>query len=133
MVLELHAGGPKPISVRVLEVMNPMARGEEFWRASLMYFAVYFFGPRWLKPAAPPKRGFTEGDIARAAELFQTARDFRGLPDVTLPRIEQLSPAVLRMRLRRVPVHIEGAQLLDDTRKIRPVTRDGPCIEAECV
>jgi len=110
-----------------------MARGVEFWRASLLYFAVYFFGPRWPKPAAPPKRGFTEGDIAHAADLFQSAREFRGEADVTLQRIEQLTPAMLRKHSRRVPGHTEGARLLDDERKIRTVTRDEPCLQPECV
>jgi hypothetical protein len=103
-----------------------MARGVEFWRAKRMYFAVYFFGPRWPKPAAPPKRGFIEGDVARAADLFQDE------PDVTLEDIEQLTPAKLRTQSTRIPAHIEGAKLLDDTRKIRAVTREGPCIVSEC-
>lgn len=109
-----------------------MARGLEFWRASLMYFAVYFFGPRWPKPSVPPKRGFTEGDIARAADLFQRAREFRDEADVTLQRIEQLTPEMLRKYSRRVPRDIEGAQLLDSERKIRAVTRDEPCLQ-QCV
>jgi len=103
-----------------------MARGVELWRAKLMYFAVYFFGPRWPQPAAPPKRGFTEGDVARAADLFQ------GDPEITLESIEQLRPARLRAASPRIP-HIEGAKLLDDTRKIRAVTRKPPCLEPTCV
>ena len=109
-----------------------MARGVEFWRASLMYFAVYFFGPRWPKPAAPPKRGFTEGDIARAADLFQKDPEFRREPDAVLRRIEQLTPAKLGDSSRRIPRHIAGAPLLDDSRKIRAVTREGPCLK-HCV
>jgi len=104
-----------------------MARGVELWRAKLMYFAVYFFGPRWPQPAAPPKRGFTEGDVARAADLFQ------GDPEITLESIEQLRPARLRAASPRIPPHIEGAKLLDDTRKIRAVTRTPPCLEPTCV
>jgi hypothetical protein len=104
-----------------------MARGVELWRAKLMYFAVYFFGPRWPQPAAPPKRGFSEGDVARAADLFQ------GEPEITLESIEQLSPARLRAASPRIPPHIEGAKLLDDTRKIRAVTRKPPCLEPTCV
>lgn len=110
-----------------------MARSVEYWRACLMYFAVYFFGPRWPKPAAPPKRGFTEGDIARAAYLFQESPEFRGDADVMLQRIEQLTPAKLRTRSRRIPRYVEGAKHLDDKRKIRGVTRDPPCLQPECV
>lgn len=110
-----------------------MARGVEHWRACLMYFAVYFFGPRWPKPAAPPERGFTEGDIARAAHLFQESPEFRDDGDVTLQRIEQLTPAKLRKRVSRTPRQMEGAKLLDDTRRIRAVTRDPPCLQPECV
>jgi hypothetical protein len=104
-----------------------MARGEEFWRAKLMYFAVYFFGPRWPKPQQPPRRGFTEGDVARAADVFQSE------PDLTLEGIEQLTPATLRARSARIPFHIEGAKLLNDSRKIRAVTRKPPCLQPQCV
>jgi hypothetical protein len=109
-----------------------MARGVEFWRASLMYFAVYFFGPRWPKPVTLPKRGFTEGDIARAAELFKREVEFRADPDLVLNRIEQLTPTRLRTASPGIPSHIEGAKLLDDTRKIRPVTRESPCLKTPC-
>jgi hypothetical protein len=105
-----------------------MARGVEFWRAKLMYFAVYFFGPRWPQPQERlPKNGFTEGDIARAADLFQSE------PDVTLDGIEQLTPAKLRTPSTRIPAYIEGAKLLDDSRRIRAVTREAPCLEPRCV
>lgn len=110
-----------------------MARGVEDWLACLMYFAVYFFGPRWPKPAAPPKRGFTEGDIARAAHLFQESPEFRDNGDVTLQRIEQLTRAKLRKRLPRIPRQIEGAELLHNQRKIRAVTREPPCLQPGCV
>jgi hypothetical protein len=105
-----------------------MARGVEFWRAKLMYFAVYFFGPRWPQSEAKLlQRGFTEGDVARAADLFQDQ------PGTTLDGIEQLTPARLRTRSSRIPAHIEGVKLLDDTRKIRAVTREPPCLEPRCV
>jgi hypothetical protein len=32
-----------------------------------MYFAVYFFGPRWQTEALSTRPRFFEGDIARAA------------------------------------------------------------------
>jgi hypothetical protein len=109
-----------------------MARGVELWRAKLMYFAVYFFGPRWLKPAGAPRREFTEGDIARAADLFQRQSEFRGESDAILDRIEQLTPEILSDHSELVPGDIPGAPLLDDDRQIRPVTREGPCLQ-QCV
>jgi hypothetical protein len=105
-----------------------MARGVEFWRAKLMYFAVYFYGPRWPEPKeSAPKRGFTEGDVARAADLFQSDSH------VSLDDIEQLTPAKLRTHSVRIPPHIEGAGSLEDTRRIRAVTREGPCLAPTCV
>jgi hypothetical protein len=103
-----------------------MARGVEFWRAKLMYWAVYCFGPRWPETEARVRRDFREGDIARAAELF------RSRPDITLEEIEELTPARLRSRVPRVPQHIEGAACLDVDRKIPVETRDEPCTTSEC-
>lgn len=102
-----------------------MARGEEAWRAKLMYLAVYFFGPRWPTTQTRPRRGFTEGDIARAAQLFRTN------PETTLEDIEELTPAAVRSHSPRIPAHFEGARLLDDARKLRAVTRTPPCLEPE--
>jgi hypothetical protein len=103
-----------------------MTRGVEEWRAKLMYFAVFFFGPRWPKPARRPQRGFTEGDIARAAQLFKTRKR------ISLTEIEELTPAALSRQALRIPSHIEGAEMLDDSRKIRAVDRKPPCTTSEC-
>ncbi len=68
-----------------------MARGEAPWRAKLMYFAVYHFGPRW--PEQPGVMGFTEfteRDAAAAAEYLKSN------PETALEEIEQLTPARLR-------------------------------------
>ena len=104
-----------------------LARDVERWRARLMYFAVYFFGPRW--PTATekrPRRGFTEDDIARAADLFKTRAGVE--PD----RIETLTREDLRHHSARVPLHIPGAALLRVGSRIRPVTRKAPCTTSEC-
>ena len=100
-----------------------MAKGEALWRANLMYFAAYFFGPRWLDKTGRPDRGFTEGDVARAAKYFQYK------PATTLPDIETLTRAALRQHSVAIPRSIPGAKLLRDTKKIQPVDRVGPCIE----
>jgi hypothetical protein len=102
-----------------------MARGEEAWRAKLMYFAVFFFGPRWPTTQNRPGPGFTEGDIARAAELFRTN------PATTLQDIEELTAAAVRSHSPRVPAHFGGARVLDDARTIRAVTRTPPCLEPD--
>lgn len=102
-----------------------LANGEAPWRAKLMYFAVYFFGPRWPKSEKRPKGGFKEGDVARAADLFQTRRDF------ALEDIEALTPTALRSHSPKVPLRIEGAKLLDDSKAIRPVSRTPPCLEPD--
>jgi hypothetical protein len=100
-----------------------MANGEARWRAKLMYFAVYFFGPRWPPPEKRPDRKFTEGDVARAAKLLQQR------PAMALEEIENLTRPTLRAKIAVVPRSIVGAAALSDTRKIKPVDRDGPCIE----
>jgi hypothetical protein len=103
-----------------------MANGEALWRAKLMYFAVYFFGPRWPSSERRPDRGFTEGDIARAAHWFKRS------PNISLESIEGLTRQKLRSSVPAVPRTIRGAKLLDDSKKIRPVDRDGPCIQEDC-
>jgi hypothetical protein len=100
-----------------------MANGEALWRAKLMYFAVYFFGPRWPSSVKHPDLRFMEGDIARAAKHFQRH------PETTLEDIENLTRATLRLKVIAVPQSIRGASLLSDTRKIVPVKRNGPCLE----
>ena len=103
-----------------------MTRSVEPWRAKLMYFAVFFFGPRWPKPERRPKLGFTEGDIARAADLF------RRRSPIQLDEIEQLTPGTLRAHSREIPLRVEGAPLLDDRKTIRAVDRKPPCTTSEC-
>jgi hypothetical protein len=100
-----------------------MANGEDMWRAKLMYFAVYFFGPRWPKAEKRPDRKFTEGDAARAAKLLQNR------PTTSLEELENLTRASLRIKVAAVPRSIAGAQGLSDTKKIKAVDRDGPCID----
>jgi hypothetical protein len=100
-----------------------MANGEARWRAKLMYFAVYFFGPRWPPSEKLPDRKFTEGDVARVAKLLQQR------PATALEEVENLTRATLRAKIAAIPRSIAGAAALSDTRKIKPVDRDGPCIE----
>ena len=100
-----------------------MANGEAMWRAKLMYFAVYFFGPRWPKTERRPDRNFTEGDAARAAKLFQNRQT------ISLDEIEELTRASLRSQVAAVPRSIDGAKALSNTKIIKPVDRDGPCID----
>ena len=100
-----------------------MANGEAMWRAKLMYFAVYFFGPRWPASEKRPDRNFMEGDIARAAKHFQRH------PEASLEEIEHLTRATLRKKIYALPQSVRGAALLSDRRKIQPVDRDGPCLE----
>lgn len=99
------------------------ANDEEPWRAKLMYFSVFFFGPRWPRPEKPPDRGFVEGDVARAADLFLNE------PEITLEDVEALKSSDLQTRSPEIPSHIKGSKLLDDTKKIRAVTRTGLCLE----
>ena len=103
-----------------------MTRGVEPWRAKLMYFAVYHTGPSWPKTERRPRRGFSEGDIARAAHLFKKRRQMQ------LEDIETLTPEDLRARVPAKPAYIEGAAVLDDTKKIRAVSRTAPCTTSVC-
>jgi hypothetical protein len=103
------------------------ARNVEPWRAKLMYFAVYFFGPRWpQRVARRPQLGFTEDDIARAARVFKTQRA------IDLDDIEQLTPTTLRARSPRMPSYIQGSALLEVGKRIRPVTRKKRCTTSAC-
>lgn len=101
-----------------------MASGEDMWRAKLMYFAVYFFGPRWPKTEKRPDRKFAEGDAARAARLFQNR------PSISLDEVETLTRPSLRAKYAAVPRSVSGAMALSDAKKIQPVDRDGPCIDS---
>ena len=100
-----------------------MANGEDRWRANLMYFAVYHFGPRWPKSDERSRTTFMEGDIARAASYFQQ------YPQTPLEEIEGLTRPKLRRHLAAVPRSIRGAKDLSDNKKIQPVERKDPCIE----
>lgn len=102
-----------------------MANGEAMWRAKLMYFAVYFFGPRWPKTEKRPDRRFTEGDAARVAKLLQNR------PTISLDELENQTPASLRTKVAAVPRSIAGAKALSDTKRIKPVDRGGPCIDTD--
>ena len=73
-----------------------------------------------------PKLGFTEGDIARAADLF------RRRSAIQLDEIEQLTPGTLRAHSRQIPLRVEGAPLLDDRKTIHGVDRKPPCTTSQC-
>jgi hypothetical protein len=100
-----------------------MANGEDLWRAKLMYFAVYFFGPHWPARERRPDGKFTERDAARIATLLHRR------PAITFDELENLTHATLRAIVTAIPRSIAVAADLSDSKKIRPVDRNGPCIE----
>jgi hypothetical protein len=100
------------------------ANGEEAWLAKLMYFAVYFFGPRWPVSEERTRKRFSEGDIARVARLVQRR------PDISLDEIEALSQKVLRAEVPNKPKSMRGAPLLSDSKLLEPVKRIGPCVDS---
>jgi hypothetical protein len=103
------------------------ASGESAWRAKLMYFAVYFFGPRWGDAVAITRERFVETDIDDVAALLQSDEN------MPLEDIEKLTPASLRARVRALrsqamkhPI-LPGSRLLDAGKAIVPVTGVAPC------
>jgi hypothetical protein len=93
------------------------------WLAKLMYFAVYFFGPRWPVAEAGRRQRFSEGDIARVARWLQSD------PTISLEDIEALTQRSLRERVPGKPQTIEGARALSDDTPLKPVEREEPCTQ----
>ena len=60
---------------------------------------------------------------ARAEHVFKKTRIF------SLGDIEALNSARLRAKQRRIPISVQGWQLLDDNKVIMPVKRAGSCTE----
>lgn len=101
------------------------ANGEDPWVAKLMYFAVYFFGPRWPAAESVRRERFTEGDIARVARWLKDD------PTIRLEDIEALTSRSLRRRVPAKPRAIEGSNCLSDDRVLVPVDRLAPCVEGD--
>jgi hypothetical protein len=98
-----------------------LARGEAQWRAKLMYFAVYHFGPRWPEQLALME--FTEGDAAAAAEYLKSK------PETPLEEIEQLTPARLRTLVPNLAPERLSAFGLVPGRVIPRMVNAAPCLQ----
>jgi hypothetical protein len=97
--------------------------GEDLWRAKLMYFAVYFFGPHWPARERRPDGKFTERDAARITTLLHRR------PAMAFDELENLTHTTLRAKVTAIPRSIASVADLSDGKKIKPVDREGPCIE----
>lgn len=75
-----------------------LARGVEWWKAKVMYAAVYHFGPRWADPVTktrPPRKKLRERDFQKLAESIQlreSATTLSDTPPMTLDDIESWMP-----------------------------------------
>jgi len=102
------------------------ASAEAAWRAKLMYFAVYFFGPRWGDSVEATREPFEETDINDLAKLLQADGT------VSLDEIERLTQATLRRRVRELKSAtsaspLPGSRLLERGKAIVAVSAVSPC------
>lgn len=100
-----------------------MARDEEPWRAKLMYWAVYHFGPRWPEAEAARPVQFTEDDVARAVEYFRLN------PNVSLEEIERLNAAQLLALVPSPSPAIMSRNGLQAGQPVVPVDPSRPCFD----
>ena len=101
-----------------------MTRKESLWRAKFMYWAVFWFGPRWSETALT-RSEFTEDDVARALDYFQSH------PDVSLEEIEHLDSKYLRGRSAFVDPSTVARFGLTPGKIVEPAERPPPCFEGE--
>lgn len=108
------------------------ARGEEAWRAKLMYFAIYVFGPKWPvpftasasseQPLPPAPESYSEQDLLAAAAHIQAH------PEITLEQIELLTPGRLRYLATSFALSLRERVLVDSS-QLHRAERSEPCVE----
>jgi hypothetical protein len=104
------------------------AKEVELWLAALMYFAVYFFGPRWPAADAGRRQKFAEGDIPRFIAWAKRR------PALTLEDIEALTQKSLRSKVLAKSSDFTRPRKLSDNRPINAVgPRQGPCVLAASI
>lgn len=90
-----------------------MARGEEEGRAKLMYWAVYWFGPRWNDTQITAR--FTEADVARAVQFFEQN------PNISVDEVERLDARTLRSRAPPISPETVARYGLVPERVVEPI------------
>ena len=109
-----------------------IANGVDKSLALWMYWAVFYFGPRWHLPeesaaeaaeVEAPRKSMTEGDARVAKALFEAPSG------LSLDEVEQLDAPAIRARFATLIPSPEVGQAANDNRVIPFAEKLPPCVE----
>jgi len=109
------------------------ARGEAAWRAKLMYFAIYMFGPKWEVPGAPEiadrERRLPPPESYSESDLRAIAAHIRRNQEMSLEDIEALHPQRAHALAAQYAGALAHEPIFVDLSARRRAVRSGPCVQ----